>query len=107
MTNLFVGMQPILLISHSLPTKPSEVQTILNGLGYSTVEAIFKSIKLEWFIRISAGSFLPQRSMPVWVYVKLVAFKSEDERSFKSVLNRIEGLLGGNFLDDGCSSTSS
>ena len=46
-TNLFVGIHPRLLINRFFPTKPSDVQTMLNGRGYSTVAAIFKSIKLE------------------------------------------------------------
>ena len=49
--NFRVGMQPRERISHSFPTKPSEVQTIWNGAGYSTDAMIFRSIKLEWFMR--------------------------------------------------------
>ena len=45
--NFLVEIQPICLISQSLPKKASVVATMLNGFGYITVAAISRSMKLE------------------------------------------------------------
>ena len=87
-------MQPTLRISHSLPTKPSEVQTMLNGRGYSTASAILRSRKHEWFIRTRQGSSLLICAMPIFSQWKCVAKRSGAEATRRTVRNSSDGFFG-------------
>ena len=88
-TNFFVGIQPKKRISRFLPINPSEVQTIPNRRGYNSLYAIFKSMKLEWFIRIRQG---PKSLGIEPVLLNLVAIKSGIDISRITELSKNEAF---------------
>ena len=71
------------------------------------VAAIFRSMKLEWFMRTRHGSPFPRRSMPISLYVKCVARRSCMDRSFSSSLKIHVGLTGLRWIPMGRTSTFS
>ena len=87
-------MQPKSRISQLFPTKPSEVQTMPYRLGKNTRETIFRSMKLEWFIRIRQGSFLPIFSMPCFWKVNLAGQRSKMARMRITICKRNNGRRG-------------
>ena len=93
-TNFLVGMQPIFLKSHSCPTRPSIVVTMFIGFGYIAFTISLRSKKLEWFIKIRQGSFLPSLSIPILLSLNLVAQTSGSVIILSNVLNKILGFLG-------------
>ena len=59
-----------------------------------TMDIIFKSTKLESFMRIRHGSSFPRRSIPISLHVKFVCFSSGLETVFNSQRKNSGVFLG-------------
>ena len=92
--NFLVGMQPILRSSQPLPKKASVVATMLKGFGYRAVATISRSMKLEWFISMNAGSPFFTFSMPIFSHLKCVALISGMEMTRIRVRKKRLGFCG-------------
>ena len=106
-TNFLVGIHPSRRIRPFLPTKPSEVHTMLKGRCRKIVNAIFRSRKHEWFMRMRHGSSARRRSIPISRCRKCTAFSSDADAARTAARRSGSGCRGKNGIALGRESTFS